>query len=197
MTAHDDQQDFALAQLSESDVAAARKEIESTSAGLFDATDTGKINRGVIRSRDNPQTFDYLLRFNQQDRGSATVMATLAPAGRDSWQRTYHATIVTTRYHPGGLSVRLESQADDAVKGADGASPAGQNHDSTISLQLVSGHLQGEAADFSYNFTPLSADEVAKIQTAAADREKTLLTIVKKGTAYPGVASREGEAATE
>ena len=197
LTVRDDRHDIALTCLSEADATAARQEIESASAALFDATDTGKIYRGVIRSRENPQTFDYVLRFNQQDREGATVTATLAPAGRDAWQRTYRGTLVTNRYHPGGLSVRLESPADEAVKGADSASPAGQHHDSAVSLQLVSGNLQGEAAEFSYNFTPLSADEVAKIEAAAADREKTLLAIVKPGTAYPGVASHEGDSATE
>jgi hypothetical protein len=197
LTVRDDRHDISLNRLSEAEVTAVRKDIESTSAALFEAADAGKIYRGVIRSRNNPQTFDYVLRFNQQDRGDGTVMVTLAPAGRDAWQRNYTGTVIANRYHTGGLSLHLETQASDAVKSADSASPAGLNHDSDVSLRLVSGHFQGEGADFSYDFAPLSADEVAKLQAAAAAQMKSLLAIVKQGTAYPGAASHEGDSTAE
>ena len=197
LTVRDDRHDISLNRLSEAEVTAVRKDIESASAALFEATDAGKIYRGVIRNRNNPQTFDYVLRFNQQDRGDGTVMVTLAPAGRDAWQRNYTGTVIANRYHTGGLSLHLETQAGDAVKAADSASPAGLNHDSDMSLRLVSGHFQGEGADFSYDFAPLSADEVAKLQAAAAAQIKSLLTIVKQGTAYPGTATHEGDSTAE
>ena len=197
LTGHDDQRDFALAQLTAAEAASAQTEVASAGAALLDASETGKVYRGTLRSREPSQAFDYLLRFTQQDRGRGTVTATLAPIGRDGWQRTYRGTILANRYRAGGVALRLETQGDDAVKGANSGSPAGQTRDSSVSLQLVNNRLQGEAADFSYSFEPLSEQEVAKLAAEAAAREKAVLAIVKKGVAYPGVAQSEGQSTGE
>lgn len=197
LSGHEHGHRFALNRLSEAEAAAARKEIEAASVALLEATATGKIYHGVARSRATPATFDYLLRFTAQDRAVATGVATLGPAGSPGGQRIYHATLTTNRHRPGGPALHLASQANAAVKSSDSHSPIALDRDDAFSLKLVDGRLQGETTDFSFDFSPLSEADIAKLAAAAAEREQALLAIVKPDTAYPGTARLETISLTE
>ncbi|MEO6876039.1 MAG: hypothetical protein ABI222_14570 [Opitutaceae bacterium] len=188
---------FTLDRMSETAAAAARQEIEAASTALVDATETGRVYRGSVHNRQDSSTYDYLLRFNQQDRQAATFVATLEPAGREAWQRTYHGTIATNRRRTGGPAARLVSQSNEAVTMADNRSPVGLNREDAFPLQLVDGHLRGETTDFTYDFSPLTDADIAKLAAAATEREQALLAIVKANTAYPGTARLGSNGPTE
>ncbi|MDB6094351.1 MAG: hypothetical protein JWM32_1913 [Verrucomicrobia bacterium] len=196
LTARDQRRDFTLTRLSEADAAAARKTVEADSLALREATQAGRIYRGIVRNRDGSQGANHLLRFNQQDAEAGTVVASLEPDGRENWRRTYRGAVAMNRYRAQGGPLKIESGANDAVKVAEKTSPVGAPTESVVSLKLADGHLRGDSADFSYDFAPLSAAEIAKMEAAAAEREKALLAIVKSGTAYPGTARLEAKTTT-
>ncbi|MDB6126930.1 MAG: hypothetical protein JWM35_826 [Verrucomicrobia bacterium] len=197
LAAHDARREFELSRLTDAAAAAAQKQIEAPAVALRDATAAGKIYRGTVRAREGAIDFDYLLRFNQEDSEAGTVVASVEPAGREAWRRTYRGTMVVNRYRGVDAPLHLESRVDEAVRGADVHSPAGLKSDSALSFQFADGHLRGEGDGFTYDFAPLSAADVAKLEAATAEREKGQLAIVKTGVAYPGVAHWELKGTSE
>lgn len=189
--------EYALTRLSEPDAAARKKELDGEAGLLREATLAGKVYRGTIRGKSAPDTFECLLRFKRQENDGEVLGLTIEPVGRDALQRTFRGTIIGSRLRAEGWPLRLETKAREAVKAAAGNALLAGHEDITVSLKLDNGRLVGESKNFTWDFGSVATEELAKLDTDKAQREKQILALVKEGALFYGKAHPEGESQTE
>jgi hypothetical protein len=175
---------YKLDLLSDEDAAKLKAELQAEFVSAMAATADGSVFLGTAVSKNQAETYKYFLRFVAQQGGGAPI-ANLEVPGRPHQRRPFGVTIIPSRYRSEGWPIRLETRDRQNI-----AAPNEQNSPATVPwayhvrFKLENGHLVGDTAGSTFNFSAATPDDIAYWDKFCRDSEQRLLSFVQNGANY-------------
>ena len=187
---------YTFARVPSGELERTRAELSAVHEAAIAGTRPGTVYRGTVTAKANGTAAAAFLRFTRQDGNGVRLEAEIELAEQPGRTRLFRGTIAANPHRTGDRPLRLASESRRRNSRTDNASVTGLAFDLAPTFALKGAHLSGIDEYFEYEFAPLSADEVGRLDDTRRTAQTSLLAIVKTGATYDGTAKHRDGFAT-